>query len=319
MRPVHTDMLNYEAPDVVASKMKAWLDVTVNPCASRIVGAQLTYFPVPALYTNTDGIMDGKMIGYRVDPASGPSSLVVVGFPGGGEYVESFSELAHAVAAEGISFVAMAWPGTYNSYFEDGTLPTFDRLSQAAEAYFAPLVTKLKDDGAAQVVGFGMALGNRFARMAETRASLFDAVIVASAGDVFTGAFTGRPAELEVTWKNDTLSKEVRYAAWKELYFGPANQDVEIAGGFDRVTRACPVVSAPFAAAFMKGFIYTREEWTTTGGPGEVNGASPLLVIGGEYDIFAPLATNGDMYKSFSPDTVTLEVIEGGGRRLARH
>ena len=54
----------------------------------------------------------GTMVGYRVDPASGPSKLVLVGFPGGGEPVDAFSELAHAFAAKGMSFVSMAYPGT---------------------------------------------------------------------------------------------------------------------------------------------------------------------------------------------------------------
>lgn len=182
-------------------------------------------------------------------------------------------------------------------------------MSALAASYFAPVTKKLRADGAMKVIGFGQALGNRFVRLAETHASLFDSVVVISAGDTFSGFAPGtEAATLDADWRNASLTDDVRFTAWRNLYMGPKYRHVEIEGGFNRATDTCMGAMLPFfPQPFGTPSIYPREEWTTLGGD------KPLLVVGGSNDRHAPIATNGQAYKDFSPDTVTLVVLEGAG------
>jgi len=104
------------------------------------------------------------------------------------------------------------------------------------------------------------------------------------------------------------LSLDERYTAYKKLYFGSASQDIVIEGMPFRAFDSCFPIYAPFMAIFTNAG-FERSEWTTSGG-------TPTLIMAGTEDVFAPLATNGLVYKSFSPDTVTLIEIPGGGHML---
>ena len=112
----------------------------------------------------------------------------MVGYPGSAEPVDSLAEYGKEMAKQGISFIAMAYPGSYNSYFADKDgLPKYQTFEEVATYYFRPVTEKLRADGAKQIVGFGSALGNRIVRLAETHLGLFDVVVVVSAGDQFGG------------------------------------------------------------------------------------------------------------------------------------
>jgi len=258
----------------------------------------------------------GRMLGFRTDPPCGPTSTVVVGLAGGGFPVTHMDEVAAAVAAQGISFIALAWPGTHSGYsFEHFGSPLNNwttYMTNVAVDYLDPVVDHLRADGhTTKIIGFGWALGNRFMRRYERHTGRFDAVIVVSAGDTFEG---GDPYLDAWGAIQDDVSNsvEVRYHAWRKRYFGAMNENkTDVAGGWARAKEACTATYAAFFSAFVNpATLYPADDWTV------LNGQKPLLLISGSEDRFAPLHANAYRYVALSPDTVTLVEIEGAGHMV---
>jgi pimeloyl-ACP methyl ester carboxylesterase len=252
----------------------------------------------------------GRMLGYRFDPPSGPSKTVITGLTGGGHPVTHLDEYATAMQARGITFISLVWPAAHNGYsfqhFSNGTGPT--DLAGVAVNYMKPVADYLRANGATRVIGFGWALGNRFARLSETALGCFDGVILASAGDTF-GAFTGRLAELEEILGDSSKPEAERFAAWRELYLGSGSRDMVVPGGWGRAHDSCVNTYAGFINVFAGPLEYLREEWTTAK-------SAPILLFSGLDDMFAPVATNGRVYKAWAPDTITLIEVAGSGHMI---
>jgi pimeloyl-ACP methyl ester carboxylesterase len=169
----------------------------------------------------------------------------------------------------------------------------------------ADVARAIETAGGMPVVVVGHAFGNRVGRMlAQDRPDLVRAIVLIAAG----GKFPPKPeiAPNLKTWLDESLPPERRTAAAKAAFFGPRSNPTPEDAMLDGISRDASKVQASAAESPL----FPLQSWW----PG---GKSPMLVIQGLADVWAPVE-NGRSLKADYPDRVTLVELPEVGHFMAR-
>ena len=221
----------WENVTFIADAAARWIS-SMAPCERVVLGATRIDF---ASYPGSVG----QMRGYRVDPASGPTSTVIAALPGGARPPTDLSEFALAMTARGVSVVQLAWPGTHSGYtVAQAGANSFSSSTQIALNYLQPVSEYLRTNGALRVFGFGWAMGNRFVRIASRVGGLFDGVIIAGAGHTFVGGLNS----------SSSTNEWVQYDVFQQNFFAPSHYgQTFVSNQMARALDECPAANTYIA------------------------------------------------------------------------